>query len=414
MCNVMKNIQHPIEFLDKVNGIADYYLHKQYIPESIILKWIPYQTSGKRATYKEYGWHSKSAGLEFMLSEREYLHLIQGRCYLCGIANRENHSNGIDRFDSSIRCYSIENSRTCCGHCNVMKGTLSYSDFIHKCIQIRHLVCDRSVFQRVPIYDVTKFRNESYTSDEIHIMMLSGKYMNYLEWCREHDKSAEFISAMNEIYHREDIKYAIPLIASELEKERSRKAHADDDKKNMHCTTLYCYLTQGKKDNFLDWYDKNHNKTSLFDTQFEQLLTQIPTVSKEKGIELCKKFMYDEKNRRNSQLRRERETNVVVYSKPSSKIENTVIYPTVIEPIAQKVELIQEQKGYQKIELPKQWKTKQIYEFIQENKENEYKLYCEKHNTVQPTWNEIWIAFVLSVKGKSYQEAESIIKGKKF
>ena len=49
MCNVMKNIQHPIEFLDKVNGIADYYLHKQYIPESIILKWIPYQTSGKRA-----------------------------------------------------------------------------------------------------------------------------------------------------------------------------------------------------------------------------------------------------------------------------------------------------------------------------------------------------------------------------
>ena len=60
--------------------------------------------------------------------------------------------------------------------------------------------------------------------------------------------------------------------------------------------------------------------------------------------------------------------------------------------------------------LPKQWKTKQIYEFIQENRENEYKLYCEQHNTILPTWDDTWITFVLSVKGKSYQESESIIK----
>ena len=72
--------------------------------------------------------------------------------------------------------------------------------------------------------------------------------------------------------------------------------------------------------------------------------------------------------------------------------------------------MIQKQKGYQKIELPKQWKTKQIYEFIQENKENEYKLYCEEHNTIQQNWDETWIPFVLSVKGKSCQESEPIIK----
>jgi organic radical activating enzyme len=58
----------------------------------------------------------------------------------------------------------------------------------------------------------------------------------------------------------------------------------------------------------------------------------------------------------------------------------------------------------------KQWKTKQIYEFIQENKENEYKTYCEQNNTVQPTWEEDWITFVLSVKGKSYQDSERIIR----
>jgi len=241
-------------------------------------------------------------------------------------------------------------------------------------------------------------------------MMMNGKYMNYMEWCKEHDKSSEFISAMNEIQHREDIQYAIPLIASELEKERSRKSHSDDLKKNMHCTTLYCFLTQGKKDDFLDWYDKNHVKTSMFNAQFEDILSTLPTISKTEGVKLCKKFMYDEKNRRNSQLRRERESNVIAYSKPSPKIENTIIYPTVIEPVAQKVQQIQEQKGYVEVLTPKQWKTKQIYEFIQENKENEYKTYCEEHNTLQKTWEEDWITFVLSVKGKSYQDSERIIR----
>ena len=414
MCNVIKNMQHPFEFLDKVNGIVEYYLHKRPISEQTILKWIAYLSYSDRKSYKEYKTESKRRQIEFLLNEHEYALLLRDRCYMCGIVNRINHSNGIDRFDSSIRCYSIENSRTCCGHCNVMKGTLSYSDFIHKCIQIHQKACDRAVFLSVPIYDVSKCRNESYTAEEIRYMMTNGKYSNYLEWCKENNKSPEFISAMNEIHHRSDVDTPIilPLIVSELEKERSRKVHANDDKKNMHCTTLYCYLTQGKKDDFLDWYDKNHVKTALFDAQFAELFSALPTLSKKEGVERCKKFMYDEKNRRNGQIRREREENVVVYSKPSSKIENTVIYPTVIEPIAQKVELIQEQKGYQKVELPKQWKTKQIYEFISANHENAYKEHCEQGNDMSkhPTWEQDWILFVLSVKGKSMEESEPIIR----
>jgi hypothetical protein len=86
--------------------------------------------------------------------------------------------------------------------------------------------------------------------------------------------------------------------------------------------------------------------------------------------------------------------------------DNEIIIPK--EPAPIEVQQIIEKK--EKVIVPKQWKTKQIYEFIQENKENEYKTYCEQHNTIQPTWNEIWITFVLSVKGKSFQESESIIK----
>jgi hypothetical protein len=78
------------------------------------------------------------------------------------------------------------------------------------------------------------------------------------------------------------------------------------------------------------------------------------------------------------------------------------------QPIPIEIQQLLEKKT--EVILPKQWKTKQIYEFIQENRENEYKTYCEQHNTVQPTWNESWITFVLLVKGKSYTETKPIIR----
>lgn len=62
--------------------------------------------------------------------------------------------------------------------------------------------------------------------------------------------------------------------------------------------------------------------------------------------------------------------------------------------------------------IPKQWKTKQIFEFIQKNEENHYKTHCEQGNDISKhtDWEQTWSTFVLSVKGKSYQESESIIR----
>ena len=63
-------------------------------------------------------------------------------------------------------------------------------------------------------------------------------------------------------------------------------------------------------------------------------------------------------------------------------------------------------------EKPKQWKAKEIYKYIKENNENIYKEYCEKSNdmSLNPTWDKDWIAFVLSVKGKAFEESQSTIK----
>jgi hypothetical protein len=60
----------------------------------------------------------------------------------------------------------------------------------------------------------------------------------------------------------------------------------------------------------------------------------------------------------------------------------------------------------------KQWKSKQIYEAINENNENTYKEFCEAHNDLSkvPTWETDWTEFVLSVKGRTFEESEERIQ----
>jgi hypothetical protein len=60
--------------------------------------------------------------------------------------------------------------------------------------------------------------------------------------------------------------------------------------------------------------------------------------------------------------------------------------------------------------VPKQWKTKQIYEAIQDGKGDLYKIYCEEHNVVEPGWKEQWDSFMLGVKGATFEISEPIIK----
>jgi hypothetical protein len=60
--------------------------------------------------------------------------LINGQCYLCGIKTSDIHFNGIDRYDSN-KGYSLENCKTCCTSCNILKKNLSFNEFIDKYMQ---------------------------------------------------------------------------------------------------------------------------------------------------------------------------------------------------------------------------------------------------------------------------------------
>ena len=77
-----------------------------------------------------------------------------------------------------------------------------------------------------------------------------------------------------------------------------------------------------------------------------------------------------------------------------------------------KVVSIQTHQKDPKSEPSKQWKAKQIYEAISQNNENTYKEYCEQNNNISNIidWDTKWATFVLSIKGKTLEESNSIIK----
>jgi hypothetical protein len=74
---------------------------------------------------------AKSRNIEFLLTEDDFNIITRKNCYICGKENKEIHKNGIDRFNNDLG-YTIENSKPCCGDCNIMKRIYSFDEIIEK------------------------------------------------------------------------------------------------------------------------------------------------------------------------------------------------------------------------------------------------------------------------------------------
>jgi hypothetical protein len=338
----------------------------------------------------------------------------------------EGHRNGIDRLDSDID-YTIENCKACCGHCNKMKRDYSYEDFIRKCIQIKSHNCDRTKFAPIKPEEANleKLFNEYYTAQDIATFLRNGHLTRFLEWCEEKKKSAEFTTAITHIASKMegDIEDQIRI---ELENERARKLSQtkNPDKKHLHCATVYAWLIGGKEEEFLTWYDETYEKTSLFDVQFKELIKNLPTLDKENGIKACKKFMYDEKSRRNTQKIREekcRETKqytatpISNYPQPTQNILVKLPVQESIKPTNILVEKLTVRKEPVKQETkpaPKQWKTAHVYTYISGGNEMMY-LNCLKENNDIDRISDFqtkWDTLLQTVKNNSFKDSESAIK----
>jgi len=127
-CNRMKHFYHPEFFLSKCKIIT-----KEIIPDKqFYKKWELYYTRSNYRNYTNYKKHAEEERkLTFELSQSQWDWLTRSVCYLCSY--QDAHGIGIDRIDNTLRNYTFENCRPCCGSCNNMKNELNISEFIEQC-----------------------------------------------------------------------------------------------------------------------------------------------------------------------------------------------------------------------------------------------------------------------------------------
>ena len=103
--------------------------------------------SSKRIFYNSYRKAAGKRGYTFTLSFDQFVELTTQDCHYCGAmpeskgnmafkgCNGIYKHNGLDRKDNRIG-YEYGNVLPCCPVCNILKGTLSYDEFIAKAKQI--------------------------------------------------------------------------------------------------------------------------------------------------------------------------------------------------------------------------------------------------------------------------------------
>jgi organic radical activating enzyme len=328
--------------------------------------------TNKHVIWNQYVKGAKKRGINFSLTKTHFESLLIMPCFYCRY-EKQSEINGIDRVDNQ-KGYIENNVVTCCEVCNVLKGSQHPQEFIDK---MRAIYNYQTSNQSISSEIVEKWGN-TYRSKT------SANYKTYA-------KSANTRNISFEI----------------------------SESDFMAMTQKSCYLCGLSDKNGIDRFDNakgyivencrpccGHCNLMKKDRSFEEILLH----SKEIDSSYDKLSEYvatkDIAIRMSKVEGRTKVDNPEIKECISMEYKplNEIITPK--EPIAGDIQHILEKQPI----IPKQWKTKQIYEFIQENKENEYKTYCEEHNTIQQDWEMDWITFVLSVKAKSYEESEPIIR----
>lgn len=402
LCNMMK-LDSPVDaFLDKVRAIVDYSDTSMPIPETIREKWASLYHTKKMFTLSGYKYKATERKIAFELTEEQYDTFLKGTCFLCGIPTTNVHKNGIDRIDST-KGYIIDNCKTCCTYCNLMKKTSSVEDFVNHC---RSIV---KYFSPEPKNEIVtepalrlKKRVELYHATDIYEFIHENTMELFCQWAKESGKTAQFIQGVREV-NILDKDTATTAIQRQMEMERTRAYRERDEShinKHYSAATIYAMLENGESKAFCDWYETTYGVSESFDKQFKQLLEDIKTIPKEGGINLCRKFVKAETNRRKSILK----TAVKHSMKPKAERVKWVAktLPTMTNTIV-----------YTDTEEPKQWKGIQIYEVIRSNNGHKYKMYCEEHNEIEDkeAWESKWHTFIHDIQlCETFDAARETIK----
>ena len=319
---------------------------------------------------------AKKRGIDFSLSKNKFQELIVQPCFYCG-HHMNNEVIGIDRLDNQ-KGYHTDNVVSCCEICNVLKGSQHPQEFIDK-------------MQAIHNYQITQEPISSELVEKWETTYRSKMTPNYKTYAKG-ATARNLTFQLTETEFSEIVKHPCYLCGlsdkNGIDRVDNSKGYVVENCKSCcgHCNLM-------KKDLLYSSMITNAEKITTKHAELTEFINATQIAKRISKVEARIKIEHPE-------------TQDIVPLEYKSL--NEIIIPK--EPISVEVQQLIEKK--EEVIVPKQWKTKQIYEFIQENEENHYKTHCEQSNDISkhPNWDDTWITFVLSVKGKSYTEAKPIIR----
>ncbi len=360
---------------------------------------------------------------------------------MCGVENTDSQYNGIDRVDNS-KGYILSNCKPCCGHCNYIKGPIPIgvvkhhisricrNTNLHKyIIDINEDIEDHIDYTPDKSTLSDKLRNGRFTSKRL-AELFTEPHDTVLNYCKLHNRSNTFIRKVENLYQTQSEKTKdeihltiVRFINAEVEKSHSEN---NTEKKHMKTNDVLTFLEENRLEEYLEWHNSNIGpETSLFRKSLEEFAKILPSLTAAEKCIQCKDLLKKEHNRRNyyrtsEKLKEKKEslkTNIIEvirsetltipietkelpkFTKAFNAVDLPPSNPTVIEHVHD-------------ISIPKQWKTRDIYDFIKNDQEHYYKQYCESSNDLSklPTWSAMWSSFLSSVKGHTWETAEDIIR----
>jgi hypothetical protein len=127
-CNRMKHFYHPVFFIEKCKILI-----KEIEPnKEFYSKWSLYYTRSCHNNYTTYKRISETKrDMDFEITQQQWDWITRSPCYLCSY--QDPYGIGIDRVENTIRKYTLENCRSCCGSCNNMKNEMTLEDLLEQC-----------------------------------------------------------------------------------------------------------------------------------------------------------------------------------------------------------------------------------------------------------------------------------------
>ena len=322
--------------------------------------------TNKHVIWNHYVKGAQKRGINFALPKTRFNELILQPCFYCNHI-KEGEVNGIDRLDNNLG-YQEDNVVPCCETCNVMKGSQHPQEFIDK-LQAIHLFLRTAT----PISESLIEKWITYVSKTPSVYKTYAKNANTrnIKFTLSQQDFTEIVS--NPCY----------LCGLENSTGIDRFNNAIGYlKENCRPCCGHCNLLK-KTQSYEDLIQIAEQISSRF-TELSAFLDtkQIPTrVSK---VEARVKV-------ENPQV----EEAILLEYKPLNEVILPREVPEEIKEILEKKEII-----------PKQWKTKQIYEAIQSGQEHLYKQFCEENNGKECL--ESWQTFIEQTKES--KEPEKVIK----